>query len=841
MPTDAGLPEGQNRSAPPIVAVELVVVCLVAVGLIGLTVAVYLFIQNGRKEQKIAQDDLLPKAPPVIVSTRSKPVEPDLPPLVEQVQEHPDTSLAELAELEAQLKIAREARAKADLMAWVAENAARMMEIGSQKLSVKSEMLSESKKKYQQFKDQIEQRAMSVADEIARLELDQESAEAKYEAAKNRKGYSILPYRGPNGTWHRPVPIECSRDVAQIMPAGPSFRLIDLELSGVSRTSIFSRIIELAMRRAASQATPDGNAPTVYVLFVVKPSGIKAYYEARARLQAQGVAFGYELVDENTLIDYPDLGDLTEWPGYQPPPDAIAANDSITPPILEPKPGLTAGQPSSSGLTAGLSSSSAGNSESGFGGRQMGEVQNGNQSTGTGSNTEDGLLGGVQNGNRTTGTGSNVEDGLFVWKNGLGGVRGPGGLNTETGPKSSGPSAQPSAAAGSMRSSGFGDLTDEPSIANNATGSGSQTGFPKVGGTHSQGVSSSPRVDKGAGTFSQLGRSSHGGSSAMGNQSVKPNLNPPWGKSPDSRRFDAGTSSGISNSDGSGGGTFEDLVAELQAQGRDGMGSLESRPGAVPIMPGDLLENDNTSNSQGVGRSASPSQRQMPALASNAPPNSASPFARNVPGLPRFEPVTTDSSGIEKPSGSLNNAAQSGQEEQSPPSRSMSGSNTNPSGSNPFGSNTSANQSNQTSGARSPGGSSAGSQSSESPDSAQDQNPGGFRSAIRRFFNAEDQLPEKSWEVGLYTDADGITIRPGEHRLNLRDMNSDPDLLPRILLAMFEKQLREHPERYWRPYIRYRVGPGGESMVSFSQSQLAEGLVRWPAILEDAQAKRSAK
>ena len=103
---------------------------------------------------------------------------------------------------------------------------------------------------------------------------------------------------------------------------------------------------------------------------------------------------------------------------------------------------------------------------------------------------------------------------------------------------------------------------------------------------------------------------------------------------------------------------------------------------------------------------------------------------------------------------------------------------------------------------------------------------------MRRIFGTDKNLPEKAWEVGLFCDADGITIRPGEHRLNLTDLQNDTDLLPRTLLSMLEKQVRDHPEHYWRPYVRYRLASGGESLMNLSQQQLAQGLVRWPAVME---------
>jgi hypothetical protein len=49
---------------------------------------------------------------------------------------------------------------------------------------------------------------------------------------------------------------------------------------------------------------------------------------------------------------------------------------------------------------------------------------------------------------------------------------------------------------------------------------------------------------------------------------------------------------------------------------------------------------------------------------------------------------------------------------------------------------------------------------------------------------------------------------------------------------MFERHVRENPERYWRPYVKYRLAAGGEPLMGLSQQQLAAGFVRWPALVE---------
>ena len=329
MPPDNRSPNAGQSTPARTILVEALVVGAVLVSLVATFVAVFLFIENGHRRRASETLQAQAPAPPApVVETpaptpelaQAEPVRPGPPP--------PDNS-AELArELDARIAKAREAKAKSDLFAWTARKAADWLKQREKQAEAQAAGALETGEKAAVETHRLRDYASRIADAVARLELKRDDAAAKLEAAKNRKGYSILPYRGPNGAWQRPLPIECSRDTAQIMPGGPSFRLIDLELSGLTRNSLFARIVELATRKAASQATPDGNAPTVYVLFVVRPSGIKAYYEARARLQAQGVAFGYELVDETTPIDYPDLGNLAEWPGYVPTDeiaDALAA------------------------------------------------------------------------------------------------------------------------------------------------------------------------------------------------------------------------------------------------------------------------------------------------------------------------------------------------------------------------------------------------------------------------------------------------------------------------------------------------------------------------------------
>ena len=64
------------------------------------------------------------------------------------------------------------------------------------------------------------------------------------------------------------------------------------------------------MLQIQASDTPDGAAAVPYLVFLVRPGGIRLYYEARSCLEPLGIAFGYELIEQDLVVDIPDL---TTW------------------------------------------------------------------------------------------------------------------------------------------------------------------------------------------------------------------------------------------------------------------------------------------------------------------------------------------------------------------------------------------------------------------------------------------------------------------------------------------------------------------------------------------------
>src|SRR5262249_41646108 len=107
--------------------------------------------------------------------------------------------------------------------------------------------------------------------------------------------------------WQRPVVIECKNGQAVLQPRSLAFTMLDLSPLLGLRASPFvaavARELLLIQRATSPHRAPIGP----YIYFIVRPHGLRPYYEARARLEPLGIAFGYELVDQDWQIAFPDL------------------------------------------------------------------------------------------------------------------------------------------------------------------------------------------------------------------------------------------------------------------------------------------------------------------------------------------------------------------------------------------------------------------------------------------------------------------------------------------------------------------------------------------------------
>ncbi len=197
-------------------------------------------------------------------------------------------------------------------------------------------------------------RLETEADSLARLRdvlahrRDQEKADLVQARSRARDAFAVLPYRGEHGTWRRPIALECRNGLVKIQPNGPTFSILEIAGDGFSpRSNSLVAAVSREFGKAKRDVSPDGGTVVPYILFIIRPDGIRPYYEARSRLERLGIAFGYELVGQDVTLDFPDLDDPTEWPGAPPRPTVPLWPDH-QPALADSQPGTT-GRPGTAG------------------------------------------------------------------------------------------------------------------------------------------------------------------------------------------------------------------------------------------------------------------------------------------------------------------------------------------------------------------------------------------------------------------------------------------------------------------------------------------------------------
>ena len=150
-----------------------------------------------------------------------------------------------------------------------------------------------------------------TSDELQALEKRLASArecldEARREKDSRPPAYAVIPYAGPSGTHRRPLFIECCLDGVFLQPEGIRLNPDDFEGPpgpGNPLASGLRAAREYLARQAVSQNDP-GLRP--YPLLIVRPSGVMAYYAARDAISSWGSDFGYQLIEEDWRLAFPE-------------------------------------------------------------------------------------------------------------------------------------------------------------------------------------------------------------------------------------------------------------------------------------------------------------------------------------------------------------------------------------------------------------------------------------------------------------------------------------------------------------------------------------------------------
>ena len=252
-----------------------------------------------------ASDEIAQDEPAVETAEESK--------LVEEVKDGitPEQLEKELASLREQMPKLEQLRADAaqrvkdeeDRVSHLEEHE-RRLEHELAKLHVTLTRLEEAEK--QQSVDQ--ESAESNLERLKQLVVDTEKEIEKLrKESTGKKSYAIVPYKGANGTMRRPIYIECTKDAVTIYPEG--IKLTAADFDGPLRSgNPLAAAIRAAREELNARATAAGmtDLPDPYPLIIVRPDGAYAYSAALSAISSWDADFGYEFVDADWKLEFPD-------------------------------------------------------------------------------------------------------------------------------------------------------------------------------------------------------------------------------------------------------------------------------------------------------------------------------------------------------------------------------------------------------------------------------------------------------------------------------------------------------------------------------------------------------
>ncbi len=147
----------------------------------------------------------------------------------------------------------------------------------------------------------------ALAREAGELEhLERTLKDLREARRRQRETWSLVPYRGKRGDSRRPLYLECTA-------TGVIFHPDQLHLEGpqFSLPAVRAEVQQRMERQrhdvaSAKEMGGGGHDRSAYLLMLVRPDGIANYYRTMTALTGVKVDFGYEFIDAEWILDFPD-------------------------------------------------------------------------------------------------------------------------------------------------------------------------------------------------------------------------------------------------------------------------------------------------------------------------------------------------------------------------------------------------------------------------------------------------------------------------------------------------------------------------------------------------------
>lgn len=147
--------------------------------------------------------------------------------------------------------------------------------------------------------EEIDKVRAEITEAQRRLEETQKSAD-------NRpRSYAVVPYEGPNQTRRRPIYLECRADSVVLQPENIVFTEADFDGPLGPGNPLAAALRAVREQLSLQGGIDPRNGTEPYPLLLVRPSGISAYYAARAAMKSWSSEFGYEMIGDDWSMQFP--------------------------------------------------------------------------------------------------------------------------------------------------------------------------------------------------------------------------------------------------------------------------------------------------------------------------------------------------------------------------------------------------------------------------------------------------------------------------------------------------------------------------------------------------------
>jgi hypothetical protein len=153
---------------------------------------------------------------------------------------------------------------------------------------------------HQQAAREIERLHKLIADSQKQITALQEAG------SKAPRSYAVVPYEGPNGTYRRPIYIECVKGGLVLQPEGVRLTADDLRPPigpGNPLASVVRATRDHLVRLNPKVGESRDLSP--YPLLLVRPDGLMVYDRARQAIEAGDFDMGFELCESDWKLKFP--------------------------------------------------------------------------------------------------------------------------------------------------------------------------------------------------------------------------------------------------------------------------------------------------------------------------------------------------------------------------------------------------------------------------------------------------------------------------------------------------------------------------------------------------------